>query len=140
MTIITNHTEYLDAIYKLNQYNFCVKEYCKNNKTNGIPVEITKTFPFANEIDNTLRSQVEIWEFRIKPPKKYFLYVNIKKMIVTTWTGDKLGDIIHLGNQFISNFGDKRQYLRIKAVNTLYYSGYYFLSSGDYARVKQIFD
>lgn len=133
-----NHTEYLDAYHKYQQYDAVVKNYLKENKTNAIPVEISKVFPYSNEITNSLRSAIETWEFKIKSPQKYIVYVNLEKRLVTTWTGQVLGNITSIGKEYRSNMGDIRVSIRFKGINTLNYSGTYYKSSGDYAHVKTV--
>nr|WP_298657062.1 hypothetical protein [uncultured Flavobacterium sp.] len=133
-----NHTEYLDAYHKYQQNNAVTKEYLKKNKTNAIPVEIANTFPYANEVTNELRSAIEAWEFKIKPPQKYLVYVNLEKRVVTTWTGQVLGNITQIGREFRSNMGDKRINIRFKGINTLNYSGTFYKSAGDYAIVRTV--
>ena len=135
-----NHTEYLEAYYKFQQHEFVSSEYRKNNKTNSIPVEIVNTFPFADFVTNDIRSAIEEWEFKIKPPQKYFVYVNLKERIITTWTGQKLGNIISIGRTHNSNMGDERIPIRVKGINTLTYSGIFYKSAGDYARIKTVKD
>lgn len=135
-----NHTEYLDAYYKYQQYEAVVKDYLKKNKTNCIPYEASKVFPYASEITNSLRSAIETWEFKIKPPQKYFIYVNLEKKVVTTWTGQVLGNITSIGKEYRSNMGDIRIPIRFKGINTLTYSGTFYKSAGDYARVNTVLD
>jgi hypothetical protein len=55
---------------------------------------------------------------------------------VTTWTGDFLGEVTHVGPIWRSNFGDMRRHLTIKASNGLTYSAIYYLSSGTYCHMK----
>lgn len=133
-----NHTEYLDAYNKYQQYDFVLREYLKKNKTNSISVEVSNTFPYANEVTNELRSAIETWEFKIKPPQKYTVYVNLEKRVVTTWMGQVLGNITFIGKEYTSNMGDKRINIRFKGINTLTYSGIFYKSSGDYAHVKTV--
>lgn len=60
---------------------------------------------------------------------------------VTTWTGEKLGDIVWCGRPYkMPAFGgpSTRQNLRIQAINGLIYSAIYYKSSGDYCRMKVI--
>lgn len=138
MRTITTIEEYNSLKAKLTANNQAIKDYCRINKTNGIPVEISNSFPFAAEVNNDLRSAIEEFEFRINPPEKYFLYVDTARNIVTTWTGQKLGNITELGKTFRSNMSDDRQYIKFTGVNGFKYSGFYFRSSGDYARVKKL--
>lgn len=127
-----NYNFYRNA---LNSYNDTAKEYCRVNKTNGIPCEVTKTFPFADVVDNNLRGQIELYEFKNDAPNKYFVYINEDKRIATTWTGESLGKV-YFGSPYRSNFGDKRIRIELFAINGKKYFGTYYKSSGDYARIK----
>lgn len=131
----SNEKEYKNARTMLNAYNDATMKYCKENKTNGIPCEITKAFPYADKVDNNLRSKIEVWEFMHEKPQSYLVYVSTDKKEATTWTGDFLGDV-HFGNEYRSNMGDKRQPIDVFGVNGIKYHGTFFKSSGDYARLK----
>jgi hypothetical protein len=126
--------EYNEAREMLNQYEAASTKWMKENKTNGIPVEIARTFPFADKVNNDLRSMVEVWEWLNDKPQKYFCYVNEDERIATTWTGSFIGSI-QLGREYKSNFGDKRQDITVTGANGVKYYGTYFKSAGDYARI-----
>ncbi len=132
----TSELEYQEAKHKYNAYHNATMQYCKENKTNGIPTEITKTFPFAEDVTNDLRSKIETYEFMNDIPDKYFIYINDKERIATTWTGDFLGHV-SFGNEYKDNFGGKRQSIWIVTANRVKYYGTYFKSSGDYARITK---
>lgn len=136
MKTFETELQYNLAKSQLLAYENAAEQYRKQYRTNGIPVEICATFPFADIVDNELRSAIEVYEFVNNPPNKYFIYVSEVKQVVTTWTGQILGDITFMGNPYRDNFGGKRQSIRFKAINGLFYHGTYFKSSGDYARVK----
>lgn len=110
--------------------------YCIANKTNAIPKEIYKTFPFADKVDNDLKAKIEEYEFVKFPPEKYFLYVDFEKKIVTTFTGVKLGHIVWANRPYYSNFGDKRIGIDVYGINGKKYHGTYYVGAGDYARIK----
>lgn len=57
---------------------------------------------------------------------------------ITTWMGDHLGMIVHAGRVWQSNFGDKRRYVRIQAINGRIYSGVAQLSNGTYVRMREV--
>lgn len=128
--------EYKEARKKLDAYQTAVDAWMKANKTNGIPGEVTKDFPYASEVNNDLRSKVEKFEFLSEEPVKYFVYVSEKNGTATTWTGQKLGDV-SFGREFRSNMGDKRVPISVKALNGLNYYGTFFKSAGDYAIIKK---
>ena len=139
MITIKNHAEYLDLGAKAEANEKASMEYCKKHKTNGIPMEIYKKFPFDSEINNDVRSALETYEFVHIPPKNtYFAYVNEKTQQLTTWMGQKLGDIICFNPEFRSNMGDKRQYITVMGINGVKYSGLYFRSAGNYARLRAV--
>lgn len=106
------------------------------HKTNGIPNEIAETFPFAESVNNELRSAIEEWEFMNNEPEKYFLYINEKNHEATTWTGQKLGDVF-FGREYRSNMNDKRVPITISALNGVNYHGTYYKSAGSYARITK---
>jgi hypothetical protein len=128
--------DYKEARKKLDAYQAAVDAWMKANKTNGIPVEVTKDFPHAAEITNDLRSKIEKFEFLSEEPVKYFVYISEKNKTATTWTGQKLGDVT-FGREFRSNMGDKRVPVSVKALNGLNYYGTFFKSAGDYAVIKK---
>lgn len=84
---------------------------------------------------NDETSAIEVREFCNDKPARYFAYVDQSKRIVTTWTGEVLGNA-SFGAEYRSNMGDKRIPLTVKAVNGLTYHGVYFASAGDYCRLK----
>lgn len=134
---IENIEQYNEAKRKIDAYSEAVMNYCKQNKTNGIPVAITQTFPFADEVDNDLRSAVEVYYFLNNLPEKYTVYINEKKRIATTWTGDMIGSV-SFGSEYRSNFGDKRMPVRIHTTNGHTYSGTYYKSNSDLAHIKKL--
>lgn len=131
-----NESEYLQAIEKYNLNNEATRKYLSDNKTNCIPVEITKTFPFADFVTNELRSKIETWEFINDKPERYFIYIDEKEKVATTWMGDKLGSVVYFGREYRSNMGDKRQSVDIAAINGIKYYGTYYKDAGSYARIK----
>jgi hypothetical protein len=133
MKILTKK-QYEKSRYMLNRYNEACTTYCKQNKTNAIPFEIAKTFPYWDKVNNNLRGAVEVYEFINDIPQKYFLYIS-KENKATTWNGEVLGDV-HFGREYRSNIGDKRQPIDVFAINGKKYYGTYYKSSGDYARIK----
>lgn len=121
---------------KIDANQMAVREYLKTNKTNSIPCAISKTFPFAKYATNENRSKLEVYEFCNDIPQTYFLYINKEKREATTWTGEKLGNVIVYGRTYRSNFGDKRANITVEGINGKYYFGTYFVGAGDYARIK----
>ena len=134
---ITFETEeqYKEAKRKHDANDAATRAYCKEHKTNGIPHEAYSKFPFADEVNNALRSALEVWEFVHDIPTTYFLYINEKERKATTWTGQNLGNV-SFGSSSRSNFGDERVPISVYAINGKKYHGTYYKSAGDYARIK----
>ena len=86
-------------------------------------------------MNNEERSIVEVKQFCEDPPDKYFLYVKSAGRTVTTWLGDKLGDVVCWGRVHRSNMGDRRRYIQVKGINGRAYWGWFYMDSGDYARI-----
>jgi hypothetical protein len=86
-------------------------------------------------VTNDETSAIEVYEFVRDVPASYFAYVSTKTGKLTTWTGDELGAIT-FGSEWRDNFGGTRQAIRVKAINGRTYSGTYFKSAGDYARLR----
>jgi hypothetical protein len=90
---------------------------------------------------NEMRSRIEKYEFLNNPPEKYFVYVCKTEQggltnVLTTWTGETLAKITHVGRVYRSAFGDKRQSFWARALNGVLYHGTAYLTAGDYARIK----
>jgi hypothetical protein len=97
--------------------------------------------PADCQITNDEIGKIEVYEFVHNLPQKYFLYVNEEKRVVTTFNGEQLGTITLLGAPYKAPaFGgySTRQSIKIKAINGLTYSGTYYTSSGNYARIKAV--
>jgi hypothetical protein len=135
MKTFNNVQEYATAKMMLSEYDATTILWMKENKTNGIPVEVTATFPYADKINNDLRSAVEVYEFTQDKPSQYFLYISETTGKAITWTGQELGNV-SFGREWRSNFGDKRQAITVCGINGLTYFGTYYKSSGDYARIR----
>jgi hypothetical protein len=95
---------------------------------------------------NAETSRREVAAFVADKPDRYFAYValpspgrpKVTRAVLTTWTGDVLGNIVELRAPIRDNFGGTRQYIRVTAVNGRMYSGWYYTSSGDYARIRAL--
>ena len=86
------------------------------------------------------RSALEVYDFVHNPPDRYSLYIDDKKAVATTFTGDVLGSV-SFGRSYQSpSFGvtNKRVPVRVHGINGVDYAGTYFASAGDYARVKRV--
>lgn len=89
-----------------------------------------------NSFDNGDRAAIEVFEFVNDPPERYFVYINEKENRATTWTGETLG-AVEFGREYRDNFHGWRIPVTVRAINGRVYSGTYYKSAGDYARIKQ---
>lgn len=111
-----------------------LRAWMKEHETNSYKAE---EVAHLNPPTNEERGSVELFDLLNDKPQRYLLYINEGKRLATTWMGDKLGDV-QFGQTWHDNFGGQRQSVRINAINGWIYSGTYFKSAGDYARVKAI--
>jgi hypothetical protein len=86
---------------------------------------------------NEDRSVLEIEEFQRDPPENYLLYIRESEKLAVNWLGNKLGDV-YFGREYRANFGGKRVPVTVRAINGFTYSGTWYKSAGDYARVKRL--
>lgn len=98
-----------------------------------VPLQLRSTLP--PDPTNEERSACEVYEFWHEKPDRYFCFVNEDHMEVTTWTGEKLGDV-SFGCKYRDNFGGERIPVTVRAINGISYHGTYYCSAGDYARLK----
>jgi hypothetical protein len=96
-------------------------------------------------------SSLEVFDFHMNKPVRYFLYIAEGKPFngpgnvpplnrghewkATTWTGEFLGHVHH-GKPWRDNFGGTRVPITVVGVNGCTYHGTYYKSAGSYARVK----
>lgn len=85
---------------------------------------------------NDERSAIEVYEFVRDKPERYFAYVELNARTVTTWTGQKLGTITRIGREYRDAFGGQRIPITVQGINGVRYHGIYFVSSGDYCRLR----
>lgn len=137
-----------------------VRDMCLNCKGKGFvlgwasykPEDIPADVP---QVTNEERSLLEVYEFLRDQPGRYFSYVlhNSPSQAaggkdaakvgdrIANFLGDKLGVISWAGSWYhVNGFGTRstRQNVRVTAINGLVYSGVYFVSSGDYVRLKVV--
>lgn len=91
----------------------------------------------GGELTNDMRSAHEIHIFNKEKPEKYSVYIDFKKNVVTTWTGEVIGKISWSGSEYRDNFGGKRVNLDVRMDNGDLYYGTAFVSSGDYATIRK---
>lgn len=133
-TTFANVQDYNNARMMHDTNNAAYKQYMADNKTNAIPCEISKTFPYAEQVTNELKTMIEVWEFMHDTPQKEFVYISEENRAATTWTGAKLGNV-YFGSQYRDNFGSIRVPITVTGINGVKYHGTYFKSAGDYARI-----
>jgi len=88
-------------------------------------------------LTNDERGAIEVFEFVNDAPDRYFLYIQESDRKATTWMGNTLGTV-SFGSPFRSNMGDTRIPVTIQAINGKRYTGMYYQSAGDYARVRAV--
>ena len=90
-----------------------------------------------NPPTNEERSAVELFDWIMDPPKRYFAYA-VKEGAISNWMGESLGTITWEGATYRDNMGGKRKNFRMLGTNGIWYSGTAYVSSGDYCRLKAI--
>ena len=139
------HSEYLTKRADQAIYNKWIDQFRMRNGSAIIPNGAVPPVMFGNED----RSAIEVYEWNAEPPERYVAYVKMVKAptfidgypygsyeaTLTTWTGEPLGSVT-FGRTWVSNFGDRRQAIRVRATNGRTYAGTYFRSAGNYARIR----
>lgn len=89
---------------------------------------------------NEERSALEVFEFLRDRPEKYFAYYTDDLTAVTTWMGDKLGDIVYRGPAYKVGFwpGATMRRVRVVAITGDRYAGVCNISGGTYCRLKRM--
>jgi hypothetical protein len=99
---------------------------------------IAKRAGISRRPSNKALSKLEVYEFIHNPPDKVFAYYDKSMTKVTTWMGDKLGDIIWRGQQVQRwNYG-RTQAIRVRGVNGVMYAGHCNLTGGTYCRLRRM--
>jgi hypothetical protein len=83
--------------------------------------------------NNDLRDELETLQFLDQPPERLFCYPSGDLKTLTGFMGNTLARVISLGSPYRSNMGDKRQHVRVLAINGVEYSGTIY---GTYARLR----
>ncbi|MDH3291537.1 MAG: hypothetical protein OEO20_11400 [Gemmatimonadota bacterium] len=95
---------------------------------------------------NAQRSALEVYDWHTTPPSRYLGYVALPKdhsgpVLFTTWVGDRLGTA-RLGPRYrcpgFAGSYSERQSITVHGDNGRTYAGTYYVSTGDYARVKEL--
>lgn len=127
---VLSDSEYLELKNRYDEYHKQRKIVCGDR--NYTTPEDQKLLP--QSLTNEQISQLEVYEWINNPPTKYFSYVDFRGGNLTTWTGEKLGEIDFI-SKWVSNMGDTRYSIRVFGTNGKQYYGTYFSSSGDYCRI-----
>jgi len=91
-------------------------------------------WPADAQITNEERSEMELYEWLVDPPVRYFAYVKESTGQITTWMGDVLG-AVSFGREWRDNFGGTRVPVSVRGSNGRRYHGTYYKSAGDYCRL-----
>lgn len=88
---------------------------------------------------NAATSQFEVRQFMAHRPSKYFAYLSSDGTAITTWIGDKLGDVIHTREFPKRGYVSEKLYsVRIRAVNGKTYHGMAYAGKGGYVRMREV--
>jgi hypothetical protein len=85
---------------------------------------------------NEEMGKLEVYEFTHHPPEKLFAYYSSDMKRITSWMGDVLGTITHVGRER-RPMGGRVVSVRVQAINGLSYVGQCNLSSGSYCRLRR---
>lgn len=125
--------EYNQFTAKYEAYHAARKLLC--GKSNCVTPEQAKLLPESPKSEEI--SAIEVYEFITNPPMKYTAYVDDKKDIVTTWTGEELGKIT--GRQkYTNNMGAIMRQVWFKGINSKNYYGFYPSDNQDCCNFKQV--
>jgi len=112
--------------------------FCRWVDNNQIKAYKPEEVPENARVTNEERSKLEVYLFLLSPPDRYFCYISEGKKSAATWMGQNLSHWCILGREWRSNMGDKRQNVIFRGINGRFYSGIYYKSSGEYARVRAL--
>ncbi len=89
---------------------------------------------------NDERSELEMFEFTRNRPDRYFAYYDQTMSKVTTFTGQKLGDITWKGQIYKTGWGQgaRKQRVRVRAITGDTYAGPCELDAGTYCRLRKV--
>jgi|SRR5882724_1537227 len=88
------------------------------DRTSYRPEEVAHLNPPTNEE----LSRLEVFELHRDKPKQFTAYVNSNHSnIVSTWFGDRIGDVCYQGKWHINNFGSKWRQIKIRLDFTYWY-------------------
>lgn len=91
------------------------------------------SLPLDSRCSNAETSEIETYEFMRDKPTSYTSYTSAH--IVTTWTGQRLGEILWSSGFWRNNMGDQREQLIVLGDNGIFYSVLSF-GTGMYNHMK----
>lgn len=135
---VVSNSRYLALRKKYDKRDSALKKYFSATGRNYVDKESERAYNIPKGITNKQTSNIEVYEFKNRNNHgKYMAYMSGDRKRVTTWTGDTLGQISYLGNEYSTGLG-KRQNFRVKGIDGKNWSGTFFVSSGDYVIMKVV--
>jgi hypothetical protein len=85
-------------------------------------------------------SELEVFDFERNRPPSLFAYYDKSMTKVTTWTGQKLGDIVWKGTVYRTGWwpGARKQRVRVRAITGDTYAGPCEMDAGTYCRLRKV--
>jgi hypothetical protein len=126
------------------------RQFIQPNGWTVIPADAKRPAEIAG-VDNDMRGRVEQYELLNEKPDRVFCYVRVKpnegtagrsaifagqELTLTVWTGLEIGRG-RIFRVWTDNFGGRRAAFRA-TIGGRKYSGVYYFSSGDYARLNAL--
>lgn len=99
---------------------------------------IAKRAGISRSPSNRAKGKLEAYEFKHHPPDKFFAYYDMRKLVVTTFTGDKLGHIVWVGATQRGFGGGKSQSIRVRGINGVMYAGRCNMTGGTYCNLRRM--
>lgn len=90
-----------------------------------------------NKPSNEEVSELEVFNFTQQHPAQLFGYYDTDWQKLTTFTGQKLGDIVHRGSTYRARQATMRR-VRVRAITGDEYEGPCAVSHGQYCRLKKV--
>lgn len=137
-TSIITEAEFHQLSNKMKSFDAWVDANHRDKRTGwaSYPSDVAKAR--EDYVDNDHRGLVEEYRWIHCPPDRAFLYpgdTTNGKQVVTNWTGIIFGEIIHRGANWRSNFGDRRESIRMRGTNGHTYAGTIYET---YIRLRRI--
>lgn len=90
--------------------------------------------------DNAMRGRVEQFELARDRPDRFTAYIQEDNALafITTWTGDKLGDVTYSGPRHRNNFGARWQQLTVRTIWGDWYSGRWYFDAQQCINLRRV--